>query len=69
MWKHYGGIEICGTCGTGQLVRKRDGMIRTHQRDLWLDGRNSGMTEWCPGSNTTGTDLVAESKARANRVN
>lgn len=63
--KYYGDIEICATCGTGQLTRLRDGMIRKHKREVWENGQWTGSHEHCPGSGQPHIDLVAANNARA----
>jgi len=63
--KYYGDIEVCATCGTGQLIRLRDGMIRKHKREAWENGQWTGSHEHCPGSGQPHIDLVDANNARS----
>lgn len=66
--KYYGDIEVCATCGTGQLTRLRDGMIRKHKREVWENGQWTGSHEHCPGSGQPHIDLVAANNARSTQA-
>ncbi|WP_035796435.1 hypothetical protein [Kitasatospora mediocidica] len=66
--KYYGDIEVCATCGTGQLIRLRDGMIRKHKREVWENGQWTGGHEHCPGSGQPHIDLVAANNARSTQA-
>ncbi|MBH1936471.1 hypothetical protein I5Q34_19690 [Streptomyces sp. AV19] len=58
---YYAGRDICQTCGTGELIRARDRLIRNHAREVWAHNSRTGRREFtgsyepCPGSNSVPT--------------